>query len=259
MVTLPKFKLAGLAPRRKVAATPVPLTGIAKGEPGALSVSETDPLTSPPEVGEKTTLNEVLLPAATDAGSERPLMLKPAPVTLAAETVSVAVPLFVRVIVWELLVPVVTFPKTAVVGLAEICGCVAVPLMAIVRGEPVALLVTEMLPLALPAVVGANWAVNDALPPALIVTGTMRPLIVNPAPVALAAEIVTVADPEFVNVIDWDPLLPTRTLPKLTLDGFAERVACVPVPVRAIEAGEPGALLASETLPVALPAIVGAN
>jgi hypothetical protein len=156
MVTLPKFKLAGLAPNRNVAATPVPLTGIANGEPGALSVSETDPLTSPPEVGEKTTLNEVLLPAATDAGSERPLMLKPAPVMLAAETVRVAVPLFVRVIAWELLVPVVTFPKAALVGLEEICGCVAVPLSAIVRGEPVALLVIETLPLALPAVVGAN-------------------------------------------------------------------------------------------------------
>ena len=93
----------------------------------------------------------------------------------------------------------------------------------------------------------------------MIVTGTVRPLILNPAPVALAAEIVTLADPEFVSIIDWDPLLPTRTLPKLTLDGFADRVACVPVPVKAIVAGEPGALLVSEMLPVALPAIVGAN
>jgi hypothetical protein len=33
--------------------------------------------------------------------------------------------------------------------------------------------------------------------------------------------IVTLADPEFVKVIDWVPLLPTATDPKFTLAGFA--------------------------------------
>ena len=122
MLTLPKSKLVGLAPSREVAATPVPLTGIAKGEPGALLVSDTDPFTRPAEVGEKTTLKDEFLPALIDVGKVRPVILKPAPVALPAEIVSVAVPLFVMVIVCELLVPVVTFPKLTLVGLDEICG-----------------------------------------------------------------------------------------------------------------------------------------
>lgn len=117
----------------------------------------------------------------------------------------------------------------------------------------------EMLPVGLPVAVGANCALNDVLPPALIVTGTVKPLMLKPVPEALAAEIVTLAVPEFVSVIDCDVLPPTRTLPKFTLEGFAVSVPCDPVPLRAIEAGEPGALLVIEMLPVALPAVVGAN
>ena len=63
----------------------------------------------------------------------------------------------------------------------------------------------------------------------------------------------------FVSVIDCDPLFPTWTLPKLTLVGVAVSVACVPVPLNTIVAGEPGALLVMEMLPLALPAVVGAN
>jgi hypothetical protein len=44
--------------------------------------------------------------------------------------------------------------------------------------------------------------VNEVFPPALIVTGTAKPLMLKPAPEALAAEIVTLAVPGFVNVID---------------------------------------------------------
>ena len=116
-----------------------------------------------------------------------------------------------------------------------------------------------MLPLALPEVVGVNWAVNVVFDPALIVAGSVNPLMLKPVPVALAAEIVTLAVPEFVKVMTWEPLLPTRTLPKLTLEGFAESVACVPVPLNEIMAGDPGALLVIEMLPEALPVVVGAN
>ena len=93
-----KVRLVGLAPSKKVAATPVPLSGIARGEPGALVVSDMEPLTVPATEGEKTALKAVFCPAATDAGTVRPLMLKPAPETLAPEIVRVAVPLFVKVI-----------------------------------------------------------------------------------------------------------------------------------------------------------------
>jgi hypothetical protein len=137
--------------------------------------------------------------------------------------------------------------------------CVPVPLSAIVSGEPGALLVIETLPLALMAVVGVNLAVKEVLAPALIVSGTVSPLIVKPVPDALAAVIVTLAVPEFVSVTDCDALLPSATLPKLTLVGFGVRAPCAPVPLRAIVSGEPGALLVIETLPLALPAVVGVN
>ena len=95
------------------------------------------------------------------------------------------------------------------------------PLRAIVSAAFGALLVIEMLPVALPATEGENCAVNVLFCPALIVNGVDKPLILKPVPVTLAAEIVTLAVPEFVSAIVCDPLLPTTTLPKLTLAGLA--------------------------------------
>jgi hypothetical protein len=37
----------------------------------------------------------------------------------------------------------------------------------------------------------------------------------------VALEIVTLPVPEFVNVTDWVPLLPTAIDPKLTIEGLA--------------------------------------
>jgi hypothetical protein len=47
--------------------------------------------------------------------------------------------------------------------------------------------------------------------------GVDKPATAKPLPEALADEIVMLAVPEFVRIIDCDPLLPTATLPKLTL------------------------------------------
>jgi hypothetical protein len=136
---------------------------------------------------------------------------------------------------------------------------VPVPLSAIVSGEPGALLVIEAVPLALPAVVGENVALKEVLCPGLRVSGAVMPLMVNPVPDALAAEMVTLAVPEFVNVTVCDPLLPTSTLPKLTLAGLGVSCPCTPVPAREMAAGELVALLVTLTLPVTLPVTPGAN
>ena len=53
-------------------------------------------------------------------------------------------------------------------------------------GEPGALLVIEMLPVAVPDEVGENFAVKEAFCPALIVVGTDKPLRLKPVPEALA-------------------------------------------------------------------------
>jgi len=200
--TFPKLRVELLSPSTCVAAIPVPLREIVSGEVGALLTTVIDPVTLPAALGAKTALNVAALPAVMVTGAAIPVVLKPAPVAVTEEIVTVDVPPFVRLMVCELLVPVVTFPKGALVGVAANCGCVPVPLNVIVVGELGALLTIEMLPLTLPAVVGANFALNVVLSPAPSASGVLSPLMLRPAPVTVAPEIVTLAVPEFVNVID---------------------------------------------------------
>jgi len=115
-------------------------------------------------------------------------------------------------------------PKLTLVGLILSCGWpeAPLPLKLIRSGEPGALLAIEILPAAEPDETGENFAVKEALCPALIVAGSDKPLIVKPVPEAAAWAIVRLAVPKFVKIIGADPLPPTRMLPKLTFDGFAE-------------------------------------
>jgi hypothetical protein len=116
-----------------------------------------------------------------------------------------------------------------------------------------------MLPVALPAAVGENLAVNDVLCPAVSVNGVARPVMLNPVPDALPAEIATLAVPEFVKVTPTDPLAPTSRLPKLILAGFAVRLPCTPVPLSAIDTVGSLAVLVITMLPAVTPAVVGAK
>jgi hypothetical protein len=155
--TTPKGKLVGLASSKAIAALPVPVNGIARGELGASLISETDPLTAPAVVGANTTLKVVFPPAAITLGKERPLMLKPAPVTLACVIVKLDVPSFVSRIVCELLSPVITLPKLALGGFAVSCWCcVPLPVNEIFKGEFAASLAIVSVPVAAPVDVGAN-------------------------------------------------------------------------------------------------------
>jgi hypothetical protein len=162
LCTLPKLKLVGLTPNNCVEANPVPVNEMANGELGPLLTRDTDPLTLEVDVGENATLRVVLPPAAIVAGTARPLMLKPVPDTFACEIVTLAVPLFFRLIVCVLVLPMATLPKLTLAGVGVSCACAPVPLKAIVSGDPGALLVMEMLPEALPATAGANLALSVA-------------------------------------------------------------------------------------------------
>ena len=55
-------------------------------------------------------------------GAVMPVVLKPVPVIVTALIVTVAVPPLVKLIVWELLVPVTTLPNAALDGVAVSCG-----------------------------------------------------------------------------------------------------------------------------------------
>jgi len=83
--------------------------------------------------------------------------------------------------------------------------------------------------------------------------------MVNPAPVTLTCEIVTLAEPVFERLTDADPLLPITTFPNVTAEGVLANPGCVPAPDRAIVIGEFGALLEIEIPPLALPTAVGEN
>ena len=116
-------------------------------------------------------------------------------------------------------------------------------------------------PTALPAVAGANCAVNVADWPAGITSGAVKPIALNPAPVIVTAEIVVLAFPELLSVMVCVPVPPTATVPKAALAGLALKVEfCVtPLPERMIACGDPAALSVKEMLPVPAPVLVGIN
>ncbi len=236
---------------------PVALRAIVVGEPGAFVVSEMLPEAPPEEAGVKTALNVALLPGEIVCAG-RPAILNPAPAALSCEIVRLALPVFFSVIVCEPVLPTGTLPKPTLDGVTVSCGCVPVALRATVVGEPDAFVVNEMPPETAPGEVGVKTALSVALLPAEIVCDE-KPGILNPVPVALPCETARLALPVFVRVTVCELLLPTATLPKLTLDGVTDSCDCAPVALRAIVVGEPGAFVVSEMLPETLPAEAGAN
>ena len=191
-----------------------------------------------------------MIPALT------PLGLKPTPVAFTPEIVSFVFPVLVRVTASELVVPSFTFPKLKLVGFAASSALAAapVPLKAIVSGELGALLTSVSDPDALPADNGLKTPLNVALFPAAMVKGAFNPEVLKPVPIKAACETVRLALPPFETVMVCELLLPTTTFPNAALDGATAICACIPVPFNAIAIGEPGALLAIEMLPLALPA-----
>ena len=68
---------------------------------------------------------------------------------------------------------------------------------------------TVIPPLTLTADCGVNTALKGTLAPGLSTTGTLSPLMLNPVPVAVACEIVTLDPPVFVSASVKVTLLPT--------------------------------------------------
>ena len=202
-VTFPKLRLVGLAVRRKVEVTPVPLNAMVEGELGVSLTSERLPVTLPALAGAKAALKLVLCPALRDSGTVRPVMLKPFPEGVACEMVTLAVPELIRVMVWELRVPTATSPKLALGGTTESCGWsgwTPMPLRAIVVGEFRALLTSETLPVMLPVLAGAKTTLKLVFCPGVRVRGRLSPPTLRPLPETLAWETVPLALPELVMV-----------------------------------------------------------
>src|SRR2546427_170839 len=128
-----------------------------------------------------------------------------------------------------------------------------------VLGELGASLTSEMPPDALPVVVGANCTLKVLDCPGGRVSGKLSPLMLKPATVKLPCAMVKLALPELVKVRFCTPVLPTSTLPKLTLGGTND-TASTEIYTLSLHVALPiWASLTSEMPPDALPVAVGAN
>jgi len=149
-----------------------------------LAILTLAPLTAPDDVGANVTVKVADCPGVSVVPLASPLALNPAPVVVTLEIVMFEFPLFVSDVVRELVLPVFTFPKERLVGLAasDSVAVAPVPERLIVRDDGVPFVARAMLPLTDPAEDGVNVALNVTLPPATIVLDVERPVWPNPVP-----------------------------------------------------------------------------
>ena len=244
------------------AAVPVPVRFSVVVVGCALLVKVSVALAAPVVCGLNVTVNDALCPAGIVTGSDSPLrlnapLLEPAPVTVTLAPLAVRVPVAVP------LLPTVTLPSASVVGATVSCPAappVPVPERGTTKVESDASEIIVTSPFTAPVEAGLNETLKVLLCPGVNVTGTVIPLTLNPAPLAVSEEIVELMPPTLVRVSDRVCVLPTATLPKLRVVGFDTRVPGeVPVPVRGIvnvgfEASE-----VTVTLPVLVPVESGLN
>jgi len=119
-------------------------------------------------------------------------------------------------------VPVATVPKLITDGVPLIPPLVAVPVPSTeyCTAELVALLLKEIEPEKSPVLVGANLATKLIEPPPEIVKGVVNPLILNPAALTAAFDMVTGPRQEFLKVTGIAFIDPTATEPKFPGDGL---------------------------------------
>jgi len=182
------------------------------------------PLALPEDCGENVMVTGTLCPAAIVTGREIPVSENSALLRLADETVTLA-PAALRLLDWLTLVPTVALPKLNVVGaIVSVPVAVPVPESETLKVELEAFDTTVMPPLTLAADCGANTVLKVTLAPGLSASGTVSPLMLNPVPVAVACEIVTLDPPVFVIESVKVTLLPIWALPKARLAGLAVSV-----------------------------------
>ena len=155
----------------------VPERPSTNGELAALLVTVTLPVTLPAEAGAKATLNEVVCPAARVTGKPIGDRLKPVPLAVICEMVTLAFPVLLTVTVCVALVPMARFPKLNELGLAESCKMeeTPVPLRGMLSAGFEALLVSVILPAMLPANVGAKATLNEDERPGATESGVVSP------------------------------------------------------------------------------------
>jgi hypothetical protein len=126
-VSLPKFRLEVDSESVFVDVVPVPLVHMARDGFDALLFNVTFPVTLPVAVGAYAMVKLFVAEAARVSGIVSPLILKPTPLTVALEIVKLEPPVFFSSTVCEFVVPVATFPKAMLDGVAVSVAAPAVP------------------------------------------------------------------------------------------------------------------------------------
>jgi hypothetical protein len=225
----PQFK----ATECDVPLTPVPASATLPGEFVALLAIVTSPLTAPALFGANTTSISAVWFGAIVVPLTPLFTLNPVPVVLICDTVTLELPVLVTATPSMLVFPTISFPKFRLVVDSEMLRVAVppLPLNANVYVGLLALLLTVMLPVALPAFVGANDTVKLLVCEAASVMGRARPLIWNPAPLTDAFEIVTLEVPRFCNCTVCEFVVPVATVPKLIVEGVPLIPPLIPVPI----------------------------
>jgi hypothetical protein len=262
--TVPKLTLAGIA--EICAWSPVPASGIVSGEFEASLVTVKVPVTELSDNGVNRTWSEVPWPTGMEPDGLPPTIVKAAPKIVAVEMLTAALPVLLKFTVCVPTLPTATLPKLRLVVTVESVPELGftftadpTPDRGIVSVEGVPLVTRVMDPLTLAAESGVKIALKAKLPPAGMVVAVERPDMLNPAPGGVTCENVRVELPPFCSVMVCELLFPFTTVPKLTLAGVAEIIACMPVPDRGIVSGELEALLVTVKIPVTALSDKGAN
>ncbi len=254
---------AGFDANCPAVALAVPDSGMVSVGFDAFDVTITLPLAAPVVVGANFTLKVVLCPALSVNEELMPLRVNPVPLIVTLETETLDPPVLVIVPERDLFDPAVTDPKLREVGFEPSCPGVAAPVpvsgIASVAFDASELTVT--VPLALVAEVGEKMTLKVVLWPAVSVIEEVDPLTLNPVPLTVICEIVTLALPEFVIVSANDLFCPTVTLPKLRLVALLAScpVAVVPTPETGIVNVASEASEVIVRFPLEVPEAVGAN
>jgi hypothetical protein len=207
--------------------TPVPERVIVAGEFVALLAIVTLPVMLPAAVGENVTFKIAVCPGVRIRPAEMPLAVKPGPVRLTLEMVTLELPVLESVTPMVVVAPVVTFPKLRLAGLAlrRVAAATAVPLTVTLVGELDAVLMTETVPDAAPTVLGEKTILRFDCWPAAIVIGNEPPVTVNPVAEIVACVTIRLDPPPLDTVIDWEAVPLTATGPNVIADGNTEIAA----------------------------------
>ena len=203
-VLFPKVRLVGDTEIVPVALTPAPLIPSISSSAPELLFSVIVPLSVPIPVGANLSVKLFVLPAASVIGMVKPVVEKPAPLTVALEIVVLWLDGFINCTDLKMLVPTGTLPNWTLLGVAS-SGLAATP--AALSEKVSELIVVRLAPAAIitepgiePASVGSNFIDITTFAPGAIATGGVMPLTVYMAPTSFALITTIRVDPVFVIV-----------------------------------------------------------